>query len=65
METNDPRGPYGHPGNGPGGQPPGPPPPPQLTFGGVFWACFLALLVWGILAYLVLGAMIEDASNGF
>jgi hypothetical protein len=32
---------------------------------GVFWACFLALLVWGILAYLVLGAMIEDASNGF
>jgi hypothetical protein len=66
----DPRGQYGHLGGGPGGQPHPPqpqarPPAPPLTFGGVFWACFLALTVWSLLAWLVLGAMIENASSDF
>jgi hypothetical protein len=65
METDDPRGPDGHPSDGAGGQPPPSPSAPPLTFGGVFWACLLALMVWSLLAYVILQGMIEDASTGF
>jgi len=64
--TYDPRGPYGHQSGG--GQPPPPPQPqahPQLTFGGVFWACFLALTVWSVLGWLIVAALVEQQSNGF
>ena len=66
----DPRAPFGHQAGGPQGPSPpvppgqGPPPPPRpLTFGGVFWACFLALMVWSLVFWFMVSAAVEESSG--
>jgi hypothetical protein len=49
----------GHPG-----QQPQPSPPRQLTFGSVFWACFLALMAWSAIAWVIVEA-VNEQSSGF